>query len=607
MWRAVVNRLFGHDVFISYSSVDRAWAEAIERLLRLGRYRVYRDQSQLNTGEHLDRLLREVRRSTMLVVLVSANAMESEWVYREFNAHLERPRKQWRLAPVFLDSQYPRALPERFAALSDYLGVALPVEVGQATARSEDLRRQLTGHFRAVRKATLQGFATAALAIAVAAAIGWLGWTIDRNAKRDALLTQAVTAGARARFDVAELVLARAWLLDARPTTFASYRDARARRVLERPTSLEVMPDENVIGVDEANGAPYVVVHRDEGAALILIQEGRRIVLASSCPVAALVRTDGSIVVWACDRQLGAARIDAPGLRSLVLPAPPVQLRLAGNGLVVLLRDGAVAQTREFRVPELQPRGIRMISEAVAGGEMGLCPGEANSVWGFHIDRGRLVSRRWDPEGAQLRAEMFVIPDPSGIDRSIAAWISRVIPSPDCERFFVEYAVATLRERSNFEMVRLRLRSARRLDRFDSGIDELVPAPQDSGIEAIYATASKELRAFLLTSPVVLTTQVRTLASDVERFARWPTGDKDREVWSIVLGREHLTIFRNQELWSRYPLGVGEPRRVVPSADGRWVAVQGDQRTVLWRRGESWTGSVPPLPSAIEAETALPR
>lgn len=132
----------------------------------------------------------------------------------------------------------------------------------------------------------------------------------------------------------------------------------------------------------------------------------------------------------------------------------------------------------------------------------------------------------------------------------------------------------------------------------------LVPAPETSGIEAIYLTESKELRAFVLTSPVVLMTRVRTLAPEVERFATWPRGDDAS--WTIAAGRESLSIFQTQNLWSVYPLGVGDPVRVVTSFDGRWAVIEGDARTVLWRRAKPCRCDAPPSPEAIAAETRLP-
>ena len=68
-----------------------------------------------------------------------------------------------------------------------------------------------------------------------------------------------------------------------------------------------------------------------------------------------------------------------------------------------------------------------------------------------------------------------------------------------------------------------------------------------------------------------------------------------------------LAIYRNQELWTRLPSGIGEPVRIVPSPDGNWVALEGDSGTVLWRRAMPWDGASVPAAGVIEAETALKR
>ena len=92
----MLDRFFGYDAFISYAAEDRPLGIAVEKLLKLGRYRVFRDESGLDTGVPLEKLLAAVRRSTMLTVLVSEHSMKSDWVHRELQAHLERPRRKWR-------------------------------------------------------------------------------------------------------------------------------------------------------------------------------------------------------------------------------------------------------------------------------------------------------------------------------------------------------------------------------------------------------------------------------------------------------------------------------------------------------------------------------
>src|ERR1043166_7810694 len=272
--RELWNRLFGYDVFISYSSHDEAWAVAVEKLLKHGRYSVFRDEPGLAAGDHLERLLREVRRSTMLLVLVSGAAMQSDWVHRELQAHLERPKRRWRGTPVFLEKRYPGELPERFRVLGEFHGVSLPIAdlLPAAFERDQAFLKEATAHFDAVRQFALRGWMASATLVAVMTVLTSLVWVNRRNTQRDEWLTRAEGFMASSRFIDAEQALAHAWQLDPSASTLAAYRKARSRRALERPSWVRVAPEEGVVAVDEANGAPYTVVRssRDRGGLFLL-------------------------------------------------------------------------------------------------------------------------------------------------------------------------------------------------------------------------------------------------------------------------------------------------------------------------------------------------
>ena len=410
---------------------------------------------------------------------------------------------------------------------------------------------------------------------------------------------------ASSRFIDAESALAHAWELDPSASTLDAYRKARSRRALERPSWINVAREEGVVAVDETNGGPYTVVHSssDRGG-LFLIRGAERVAMADPCAVAPLVATRGPLVVWSCGRQLGAMLVEHPVPRSITLPAEPVALSLNDGTVDLLFHEGRAAQVGRFTVPDLEPTTPAPLNDAPAAGEMGFCGSGARLVWSIAAENERLAFRSWERDGTPRTATALTVPETSGTGSVPVSWVSRVIPAPDCDRFFVEFALFTLAARSTFEMVRIRPDSPRPIDRFDGSVDVLAPAPERSGIEAIYLTASKELRVFELTSPVVLTTRVRTLASDVERFASWSVGEHDS--WTIAAGRQSVSIFHNENLWSVYPLGVGDPVRIVTSLDGRWAVIEGAERTVLWRRAEPCRCDAPPSPDAIAAATSLP-
>lgn len=73
-----------HKVFISYSSKDTAFAAQLERLLHKTNVRGFLDQSDIAAGAGLSTLIRdEINSATALLVLLSEDAVKSNWVLFE--------------------------------------------------------------------------------------------------------------------------------------------------------------------------------------------------------------------------------------------------------------------------------------------------------------------------------------------------------------------------------------------------------------------------------------------------------------------------------------------------------------------------------------------
>ncbi len=591
--------LGGNDIFISYSSKDREQAERIERVLIGGGYRVYRDETALKTAEHLDRLLDEVRRSTMLVVLVSANSMASDWVESELAAYMERPKSKWRIAPVFLHTRYPKELPDGFSILGEFRGV-LPQQLD--TSDDARLLRTLTSQFDAIRKTVLRRWTAAGLAILVILVVAWLARMIRTVTATSDLLKRAETASAAFRFDEAEHLLAQAWKLDAKPTTAAAYRAARAHRALERPMRVSLNSKEAVVAADIAGGEPYLVLNSEAEPNLSLVRAGKRSALAAKCEFP-LVATQGQVVVWVCGKELATAMANAPEPRVFPLPDKPERIQLWDTTLALLFHDGNVMQVGLFMVPSFHVESLDLLPGATEGGEIGFCPG-TSQAWSWRAEEGKAVYRRWTVPSEKPTMQAFVIPEPTGNGIANVSWIARVVPSPDCERFFIDYAPFTAGTRSTFETVRIRPSAVNPVDTFDAKVTDVVPGTDRSGIEAYYRTESKEFRAFVLTSVVVRGTRVRTLGTDVERISGWAGGNPDA-VWSLAGSPDSLAVYRNQERWSTYGHAAGETVRIVPSAGGAVVAVQGEKGVVVWRRAEPWTARNPPDPEVLANELGV--
>jgi len=73
-----------HDIFLSYSSQDRSWAERLQRELETRSFDVFRDQTDIRAGEAWDPALETaIRESRHMVVLWSDKVAGDSWVHKE--------------------------------------------------------------------------------------------------------------------------------------------------------------------------------------------------------------------------------------------------------------------------------------------------------------------------------------------------------------------------------------------------------------------------------------------------------------------------------------------------------------------------------------------
>src|SRR6187402_1993667 len=98
-----------NDIFISYASQDRAWAEKLTAELKKLNLKVFLDKNRLLAGnsweEELGTALNE---SKNMVFLWSEDARASDWVQREAGYFSFLPKPERKLIPLVL-SDSPRA------------------------------------------------------------------------------------------------------------------------------------------------------------------------------------------------------------------------------------------------------------------------------------------------------------------------------------------------------------------------------------------------------------------------------------------------------------------------------------------------------------------
>ena len=70
--RVIVDRIFGFDVFVSYSRQDgTAYAQQLEEELRRGGYRSFLDSKEMPAGEALTASLRNALKRSSALILVA--------------------------------------------------------------------------------------------------------------------------------------------------------------------------------------------------------------------------------------------------------------------------------------------------------------------------------------------------------------------------------------------------------------------------------------------------------------------------------------------------------------------------------------------------------
>lgn len=93
-------------VFISHNSADKAFARQLAEALRTPEIHAWIDENEIYVGEDiLDQMGESLRQMDLLVFLISANALGSEWVDREIKFATRREIKEKRvmILPFILD------------------------------------------------------------------------------------------------------------------------------------------------------------------------------------------------------------------------------------------------------------------------------------------------------------------------------------------------------------------------------------------------------------------------------------------------------------------------------------------------------------------------
>ena len=605
MWRA----LFGYDIFISYSSRNSAYAAALEARLKKHGFRVFRDQTGSETGDRLEKLLRAARRSRMMIVIVTNDAIASPWVRAEMDAFLEAPGVR-RLAGIFFRSSLPQSLPEPFSALKTHRGIRSQIEDLDPPVIRDEIVAQIRRAFRAARTRVLQmSAAMSVLAVAVFL-INLQTRSQMRSDRRGEWRRRAEVSIGQLRMDLAELALANAGA--AAPSLssdlLAHYAEARSARKLTPLLRITIPNSYRLIHAGGEAGDPFALYQDQEGGAVWLDRSNQRTQVVKQCKATAIAVSRSHEIVLACGTALYRFEAEAPGnLANAALQAKAVALHFAPLHLLTLEKaDRGPAVVRGWDSATLEQAWSKQLSGSADAGESGLCDGTPDLAWTVNAERGRLVVRRWALTDAKAKTEEFSVPERAGALSVYAGFVSAVSPAPDCGRFFVEYAPNTIpgARPPESEYVRIRVDSAPGIALFDNAARSVTAVDETSGYEGVYLTRSGELRALVSTSPVVLEQRVQTFGTSTQRIAVLEAASRILEV--IGAGDRWLTVYSNGKPVARYPsLVEGAVRTILVSPNRSIVAVAGENGISLWASASNSAVESLPDPATLSGELGL--
>ena len=165
-WSAIL----GHDIFISYRRSDgSAYAEKLWRDLKSAGLTPFLDRDETPGGAQLTpTLVRALRKSRMLVVLLTPDVLDSEWVQQEVETFAAFKRRA--IVPINIDNYIGRHNLEgtRLARLKDYSWIEETREGLETGVPSRDVLTEIAKGFRKVRVRSISRVITATVMVALA-------------------------------------------------------------------------------------------------------------------------------------------------------------------------------------------------------------------------------------------------------------------------------------------------------------------------------------------------------------------------------------------------------------------------------------------------------
>ena len=271
-WSAIL----GYDIFISYRRTDgSAYAEKLWRDLKSAGLTPFLDRDETPGGAHLTpTLVRALRKSRMLVVLLTPDVLDSEWVQQEVETFARFKGRA--IVPINIDNYIGRHNLEgtRLAQLKEYSWIEETRGGLETGVPSQDVLTEIAKGFRKVRVRSISRVITSTVMVALAAA-AVTTFIQMRRAQREARVALAAQTAAQAELiqtqDHAQIDLAASLAFDSLQRSPSLQAERAMRAALE---SLPIKVASLAVG-----DASDIAFAPDETAILALSKDRRKVAL----------------------------------------------------------------------------------------------------------------------------------------------------------------------------------------------------------------------------------------------------------------------------------------------------------------------------------------
>lgn len=388
--------MLGYDIFISYRRSDgSAYAEKLWRDLKAAGIAPFLDRDETPGGAQLTpSLMRALRRSRMLLVLLTPDVLDSEWVQQEvetFSCFRGRA-----IVPVNIDNYIGRHNLDgtRLARLKDYSWIEETREGLESGVPSETVLAEINRGFRKVRVRSISRFITLAVMAGLALA-ALIAYAQMRTAQRETEVALAAQTAAQAELirtqDHSQLDLATALAVDSLQRNPSQQAEQVVRAGLESlPIRVAAFQTAGVSRIAFApDGKNILTLNKDSRKSSVYAFSGtaREWFACPPAQVCTIALAAGAAAVATAQPGGGAT------IRVVGLPTGAVRAAFDWESIPATLE----LNTSADRIAGINSEGKACVWTLPKPGQPVCVDGPANASWQLNTN-GKLLASRWEDE-----------------------------------------------------------------------------------------------------------------------------------------------------------------------------------------------------------------